>query len=214
MKRVLCYGDSLTAGYHSQPEGYSPYGDHVRSDDVSVDIIGLSGFTTQEMLNSVNHPENEDCFEVVSKGLCVQCRQNEYDVICLMAGTNDLGGDDSSNDIIQNIDALVQICLEHVFRVVLCSIPSMGMEAFNTSLTERRNEVNIGIKRICEDNPKQLVFIDAAALLPQEDIVGSCGERSCNGNPIWDADGLHLSPHGSRLLGECIKLEIAKYTVM
>jgi len=214
MKRVLCYGDSLTAGYHSQPKGYSPYGQHLLSASVAVDIIGLSGFTTKNMLDSVNYQENEDCFEQITKGLCVQCREHEYDAICLLAGTNDIGEGENSSRIIHNIDALVQLCLEHTFRVFLCTIPAMGAEAAEPELTNVRNEVNEGIVEITKANSDQVVIIDSSALLPQAELIGLCGERSCTGTPIWDADGLHLSPQGSKVLGEHIKQVISTFTVI
>ena len=60
--RILAFGDSLTAGYHSSGMGFEPYGAHMEAElnqatpgcACSVDVCGMSGWTTAEMVEAVD----------------------------------------------------------------------------------------------------------------------------------------------------------------
>ena len=114
MRRILCYGDSLTAGYYPRGwlDAYSPYGKELRDDFTTVDIIGMSGYTIEEMRKGLDKQENIDCFGESGCGLRCQLKKHPYDFVCLMAGTNDVGGDDDDKDLVERIRSMALICLE------------------------------------------------------------------------------------------------------
>lgn len=84
--RILCFGDSLTAGYTMYGLEHHPYADHLRiglermlsSSDVQTEVAGFSGDQVQGLyLNRI-------------KAECQSTKSRRYDWIMVMGGTNDL----------------------------------------------------------------------------------------------------------------------------
>jgi len=115
-KRILCFGDSLTAGYYAQGNRFHPYANLLKKLlGVEVDYIGLSGWTTRQMCDG---KDNDSCVDVVKRqgaisteicvlnsgisrswrGLRAQLRRNRYTHCIILGGTNDVSG--SSPDMI------------------------------------------------------------------------------------------------------------------
>ena len=97
--RILCFGDSLTAGYTSSGWEHYPYADHLRvglehmlsSSDIRVDVAGLSGDQVQgRYLRRI-------------KAKCASAAQDPYDWIVIMGGTNDLGWGQQPTAIYDNL---------------------------------------------------------------------------------------------------------------
>merc|ERR1712136_727632 len=94
--KILCFGDSITAGFHSGGRRFEPYGRTMGAEmrasgcDVSVLVNGLSGLTAREMVAKARHPAVPDCTGKVGKGLDVLLNRKP-DLVIIMAGTNDLG---------------------------------------------------------------------------------------------------------------------------
>ena len=84
--RILCFGDSLTAGYTSYGWEFHPYADHLRaglqhalpSSNIEIDVAGLSGDQVQ------------GSYLPRIKAKCVNT-ETPYNWIIIMGGTNDLG---------------------------------------------------------------------------------------------------------------------------
>ena len=85
--RILCFGDSLTAGYTKYGSEHYPYADHLRvglqhmlsSSDIEVEVAGLSGDQVRgQYLNRIRRK-------------CPITKERRYDWIIIMGGTNDLG---------------------------------------------------------------------------------------------------------------------------
>ncbi len=193
MKSVLCYGDSLTAGYYRYGSEFYPYGDTLaKLSQAKVDVVGMSGWTSEEMVQSAETLHNEDVVGFTSDGLLKLLKSNSYDIVCLMAGTNDLGTGVSSDDIIDNIRTLTKICLEindmHA-KVVLLTIPPSGGEHYTGA---RRATVNAALASFVNNHPGKVFLVDAGSALPITDME------------VWDSDMLHLSPVGSERLGRFV----------
>lgn len=84
--RILCFGDSLTAGYTMYGTEHHPYADHLRvglelllsSSEIQAEVAGFSGDQVQgSYLNRI-------------KAKCPMTTERRYDWIIIMGGTNDL----------------------------------------------------------------------------------------------------------------------------
>ena len=100
MRKILCVGNSITAGYedHKPPQSkrFFPYATFLQRSlpGSRVDQIGCCGASAFELLNGTQ--KNWHGFVEVITGkkqikICDQLQKQEYDLIIIMAGTNDLG---------------------------------------------------------------------------------------------------------------------------
>jgi lysophospholipase L1-like esterase len=204
INEVLCYGDSLTAGYYLFGTEFHPYGDTLaKLSDLNVKSVGMSGWTTGQMVDGTEDNNSEDCVGNTGDGLLVLMRKTSYDLVILMAGTNDLGTGFSIPDILNNIEVLVNMCLvsNSKARVVLLTVPPTGGEGMYESVRLRRRGVNEGLAKITSKHSTRVMLIDTDEALPNP---GEHPEVPTAESVLWDNDTLHLSPAGSARLGEFI----------
>lgn len=94
--RILCFGDSLTAGYSSYGNLHYPYAAQIRKElkkafpatNVNVVVSGLSGdrVLAGQYLRRM-------------KGMCATDHYPPYDWIIVLGGTNDLGWDERPDKV-------------------------------------------------------------------------------------------------------------------
>mmetsp|Transcript_9400 Transcript_9400/g.18826 ORF Transcript_9400/g.18826 Transcript_9400/m.18826 type:complete len:259 (-) Transcript_9400:423-1199(-) len=98
-KRILCDGDSLTAGLLGNwCAKFEPYAKRLgQLLNTRVDHVGLSGWDTQQMVDALDSPSSEDVkrvrWEPAGLRLALQRAKDDndpYDVVIIMAGTNNL----------------------------------------------------------------------------------------------------------------------------
>jgi len=199
--RILCYGDSLTAGFFSEGQYFEPYGRTMveqigaagRSCEVTV--CGLNGLTAAEMACAMGSTLVDVC-GIHWKGLARVLKEDgPFDLAIIMAGTNDLPNVVRRQALSQNIRCLHAVCHEHgVPTLALAPPPIPKMSALwevERQLLVRRLEAELMALRYtvaCVD-PAEIVHAANASL--------------------WDADGLHFSQLGSCALG----LGLAKVVV-
>jgi len=93
-KRILCYGDSLTAGFCHGGHKFAPYAiflkDKLQSSnngcDFEVDYYGFSGWTTKQLLDNAHNQNLRDFVGMSGPGLAVALKEKLYDLVILMAG--------------------------------------------------------------------------------------------------------------------------------
>ena len=97
--RILCFGDSLTAGYTRSGYEHHPYADHLRaelehmllSSNIEIEVDGFSGDQVQGLyLNRI-------------KRKCPVDKGRLYDWIVIMGGTNDLGWGHRPEEIFEGL---------------------------------------------------------------------------------------------------------------
>ena len=116
VKRILCYGDSLTAGFWACGQKFEPYAKTLKKELESLGIIveidqhGFSGWTTEELLARSDYNKLEDFTGHKGPGLKKALTSQNYDLLILMAGTNDLSNK-SDTFIFDNLKKLTEIAI-------------------------------------------------------------------------------------------------------
>ena len=115
--RILCFGDSLTAGYTMYGYEYHPYADHLRAglryllstSAIDVEVAGLSG-------DQVQGPMGQFLSRIKDK--CPVDEQRQYDWIIVMGGTNDLGFGHDPDKIYEGLSKSFRMCSNTILVIV------------------------------------------------------------------------------------------------
>ncbi|HSN04263.1 MAG TPA: GDSL-type esterase/lipase family protein [Nitrospira sp.] len=197
--RVICFGDSLTAGFQSptreNPQGRStPYGDWVQEmigAAGEVRTSGICGELTGEMLVRFRRD--------------VLAHQPHYVVI--LGGTNDLGWNGSPGEIMRNLAKMYEQTLAAGGVPVPVTVPSLRVEDATGSREgwewvaghlARRFELNTLIGEYART--KGVPAIDLFAATAESDTNLLAREYS--------NDGLHLSTAGYRLFADLVYRQV------
>jgi len=186
--RILCYGDSLTAGFYDNGKHFSPYGDALQEKlnsigfQCDVSICGLSGYRTDEMIRELHSPVCQDHFGKLGKGLAhILDNEGQFDLVILMAGTNDFAPNVNLVSVQARVSELHETCHKRGIPTVMLSAPC------NTP------NLRIGLSRVlgawAQSQSHVLAFIDPEDLIPR---------RNFN---HWEQDQVHFTRAGSRNLG-------------
>jgi len=203
-RRILCYGDSLTAGFHANGQKFEPYARELfealaaTGVENEVHTCGLSGHTTQDMVAQLDSAAATDIVKSAGKGLRRILEETApFDLCIIMSGTNDLALERPRHSIIEDIVQLHSVCHARSVPTILIAPPpaprnTASREAVTRSLVD-------DLRHWARNIPKVAAFVDPAGIFP-----------STKGSPLWDTDGLHFSPAGSRELGSKLVLLIAE----
>lgn len=196
---IICFGDSLTAGYQSPTPDWpqireTPYGAFLQEllgESATVAVSGICGELTGEMVERfradviARHPAS----------------------VVILGGTNDLGWQTAPVDIPNNLTAMYDMALAERIRPVAVTVPSLRVQGDVGSgegrrwLEEhirRRKELNGMIQHACTE--KHLSCIDLFTATVETDS-GLLARPYSN-------DGLHLSTEGYRRLAEMLYQEV------
>ncbi|KAH7397924.1 SGNH hydrolase-type esterase domain-containing protein [Cadophora sp. MPI-SDFR-AT-0126] len=190
--RVLCFGDSLTAGHTQGGSLLHPYGISLKSSlekalpswNIATDIQGLGGdqavsppglfFPRMDKLYSEVHPKAP------------------YDWAVILGGTNDLNQDRLASDIFQALERVWVIPLSNHTKVLALTVTDCG--ACAPVVPERRADLN---QRILEHRAENYYTFDLHKAVP---YWGMSEERR---KEIWD-DTLHFTVKGYDLIGKLL----------
>jgi len=188
--RVLCFGDSLTAGTSGmQLYPYAPYLEAKLSKSGNSNIVvrhrGMPGWTTVNMLNDLDG-------ERTGLRQAIQAVKGPpLSLIILLAGSNDMGYGYSEQEITENILKLHQISYENgVPRSIAIGIPSSGYQSVNAKAAALAVAVNKNLQNFCAKE-------DRATFMPFPFPFEQGGQN-------WYTDGLHFSQQGYQTLGESL----------
>lgn len=220
--RLLCYGDSLTAGFHDRFR-FSPYGSVLQEMlapdfDVEIWVCGLSSFSTGRMVRELAAQRVRDGVGRLGKGLgaiLAESSSRPFDLVLLMAGTNDLSLLPSSKraqgQVVRSCDhlkALHAVCHEHKVPTVALSVLPSAITALETvsdlkkDYKRRWKQLNEQLEAWATGSEAReegvVQFVDTQQLVPFSEDSGH-----------WADDGLHLSAEGSRLLGRGLSSQLA-----
>ena len=188
--RLLAFGDSLTAGYHSQGRAFAPWAPALcRMLGVdAIDHIGMSGFTSAQLLKAVDETSVPDVVPIAWPGLRTKMKEHRYDVVLIMCGTNDLDNS-STEDIVNNIAKLHSIAHSLGARTIALTIPESKAASNIQWLRQARNNANAELSKwALSQSANKTVLVDAAKIVPFDKPSVDAG--------LWEPDGLHWSANG------------------
>jgi acyl-CoA thioesterase-1 len=196
---IVCFGDSLTAGFQSptlgNPQGTeTPYGRFLQEllgPAVRVSVSGICGELTGEMAMRFRS--------------AVLVHQPTYVVI--LGGTNDLGWNAAPADIMRNLLKMYELAVAAGVKPVPVTVPSIrvgedlrnedGRRWFEEHL-DRRSELNGLILRYAESKRLAAFDLFAATAEPETQQLAA----------RYSNDGLHLTTAGYRLMAERLYHEV------
>mmetsp|Transcript_36228 Transcript_36228/g.96252 ORF Transcript_36228/g.96252 Transcript_36228/m.96252 type:complete len:600 (-) Transcript_36228:184-1983(-) len=189
--KILCFGDSLTSGFHNEGCNFEPYSWTLewvlRSMGLNCKVVavGLNGLTAGEMVQRMFDPAIQDVTGAIGKGLgCLL--QEKPDMVVIMAGTNDLGRFISPQVTCGELALLHGECHRQ-------GTPTVAIAPSTTSSgpsVAGRTQLASLLTTWTQSASSVKIFRDLADLVPHP-----------SPGPLWEPDDIHLSPAGSRQLG-------------
>lgn len=207
-RRILVYGDSLTRGY----PGNEPYARGLSAAlaaaDTPSDIVGcgLCGLTSTELVAGLDAKQLSDVFDQEGSGIRDMLTvKGPFDLVLIMAGTNDLADCDEVPDtpgmIVRNLAQMHSACHAAGIRTVALSIPESSVSTSGSfpELTAARiaanKELAAWVQKAGSGSMGPL-----ASYIDTEQLIAYDGSSMAKG--LWESDGLHFSPAGSKQFGE------------
>eukprot|EP00446_Apocalathium_sp_SHHI-4_P022023 CAMPEP_0177268726 /NCGR_PEP_ID=MMETSP0367-20130122/63967_1 /TAXON_ID=447022 ORGANISM="Scrippsiella hangoei-like, Strain SHHI-4" /NCGR_SAMPLE_ID=MMETSP0367 /ASSEMBLY_ACC=CAM_ASM_000362 /LENGTH=330 /DNA_ID=CAMNT_0018724373 /DNA_START=8 /DNA_END=997 /DNA_ORIENTATION=+ len=193
VRRVLCYGDSLTAGFASSGTFFEPYGRAMAEGlaavgvQCEVSICGLSGKTAREMVATAE-TSLVDIVGNRGKGLARAIDEDgPFDLVLIMAGTNDMGLGYQDSYVLQDLKVLHRVCHDRGVPTVALAPPPAPCGGSGREVQRRR--FLYSLRATLLRTPGTVAVVDPADL-----VAAACSQ-------LWEPDGLHFSPQGSRQFG-------------
>lgn len=200
-KKILCYGDSLTAGFFAGGLKFDPYGRTMAEVLASggihaqVSVCGHSGCTTREMLDAAE-TDLSDVVGCTGNGLCRILEDQRFDLVIIMSGTNDMGKGTPSDVIVEDLCQLHAIC--HLQGVPTLALAPPAAPRNDLAQEMQRQYICNQLLASAAMTPYLLGCIDPADLVPVVEAQ------------YWETDGLHFAPRGSQVLGQSLALVVAQ----
>lgn len=205
--RLLAYGDSLTAGYCQMGRAFKPWAPLLCKllGCALVDHTGLSGWRTSQMVQALDAPDVADVSDRHWPGLRHQLRHARapYDVVVIMAGTNDLADRDSPASIVESIARLHEAAHKAGAATVALPIPDSHSEMTTPWHSKLRRDTNSKLREWALAQPTgRVLYVDS---------TGFCPFTEKTMDTLWEQDGLHMSELGYQTFGKQLAPAIAPF---
>ena len=186
--RILCFGDSLTSGYHSWGSDYHPYATRLKerleqrfpARDIDISTDGLPGDT---VIDGSFMSRLDSCLGQV----------NRYDWIIILGGTNDLGWGRKADDIVKALELVWSKALNSGANVLALNVAASRV-CSSVGGFRRMRDINEKISAHRED---RFFTLDLCSSIPWPE------DDSAEQDRLWD-DGLHFTPAGYDLIGDVV----------
>jgi lysophospholipase L1-like esterase len=199
--KVLCYGDSLTAGLANGSDGhvFNPYavklGETLAELGVTAEVVsdGASGFTAEELLGNADQARLDlskfPRYPGPGKGLSHWLDSDKFDLVILLAGTNDLGNPPvDPRAVVSHIWSLHGLVHQRGIKTIAISVPDAKYHGRIKAAKKERDGIDAELRKLCDAQTNLATFFE-------------CPIKWAPDSDLWDKDGLHFSCKGSDKLG-------------
>ncbi|PYH49690.1 SGNH/GDSL hydrolase family protein [Aspergillus saccharolyticus JOP 1030-1] len=185
---ILCFGNSLTAGYYNWGQDYHPYAWKLEkrlkaafpTHILRIDVDGLPG-------DLVKSPPGRFLPRLQQK-----CAATSYDWVIILGGTNDLGSMYPPEKILPALKEAWATAIKSGANVLALTIPECGARL--QRLIDARAELN---SQILKHDADSFYAFDLHKEIPYLNATKETKAR------IWD-DAVHMKPDGYDLVGNLI----------
>lgn len=189
--RILCFGNSLTCGYHKWGMEYHPYAirleERLKQHDPSLDIqITIDGLPADKVINGLYTQRLTSKLE----------NGQSYDWIIMMGGTNDLGLGKKVVEVFEALRVTWRQALDSGAKVLALTVPESANRGGHATKRKKLNDMIMSHREESKDGKKRFYVADVAVAIPWPEAVDEQDR-------IWD-DGLHFTPVGYGMLGDAI----------
>jgi len=200
-RSILCFGDSLTAGYAKHGRVYYPYSTYLTKilskQNATIKLIENSGISGDLAIRMPERLEGK-----LQRGKKVG---KPFDVLVILCGTNDIGQLVAEEDVAESYAKLHDIAAKHgILYQIWLTVPELSWEMslsdFATQLRETRRRCNTYISNMPQKNNDCFVC-DLASEIPYE--TASEAQRK----EWWD-DGVHFTAAGYEKMAGAIATSI------
>lgn len=208
---LLCFGDSLTAGWHSNGMEFSPWGSRLAAAAAVAGgalVVGANGLTATELIAKKLDPAVPDAIGRMASGIELICRSKiKLCAAVIMIGTNDLAEESNAPpQILEAITAHHKACHDRGVKTLCVSVPENAFTAAGTNAptwksppgyTKRWQDLNVLLKKWAGEEP-MTVFVECPVRYFQPNASSSGVGGDC-----WD-DALHMTPRGYEIFADRI----------
>ncbi len=185
VKSILCLGDSITYGLNLSTPYTSRLSNLISTNARKTVVVkngGIPGYTTAQIL-----AKEKDFF----------LSNKTYDVVTIMAGTNDCRADSGMtiDDAISNLSKMIDLTKKYRATPMICTVPPFRKDLWKTnseySSTSYFNmlKLNARIKQLCKNDNIYCIDIYQAFN---------------NNMALLQSDGLHPTSDGAQIIAQTI----------
>jgi len=206
-KRVFCFGDSLTAGTSPPRHDLYPYAKYLENAltsregpaEITVGWKGFPGWTSSllltdagfaDILNDAKRkrtPEESSQIQI-DQGLA------PFDLVIILAGTNDLAHSTSADPIFEDIKSIHNLALDKgCTHTLALGIPPSGWQERSEQARDMAASVNAQLESWATANEQ-----------PTTTYLPFPIQTFDRASDLWSPDGLHFSEKGYQLLGNSL----------